>query len=55
MYGPEVVVWVAWTFDDCIFPQSGVYYVQLYFGSQLGSEGRIRLIEEEGLGNGQSP
>ena len=51
--GPMVLVPVWWSFDDCTFPEPGVYYVQVYFGARLAHERLLVLSESEVLGNGR--
>jgi hypothetical protein len=52
-YGPLVVVALGWWIDHCSFPQSGLYYVQLYFGDKLANERLLVLSEGTGGSNGE--
>ena len=40
------VVPVSWRIESCDFPEAGLYYVQVYFGSKLANE-RILVLEED--------
>jgi hypothetical protein len=51
--GPLTIIPVLWRIESCTFPQPGLYYIQVYFGSRLGSERLLVLSQGGDPGNGR--
>ncbi len=51
--GPLVVVQAPVVFENCSFPEPGLYYVQVYFGPKLVNERPFRVTNGEVISNGR--
>ena len=53
--GPLAFMHVAWNIYDCVFPEPGVYYVQVFFDDKLIHERALFLYQTEASNsNGQA-
>jgi hypothetical protein len=52
--GPLVLRQVPVQIVDCAFPEAGLYYVQVFFGSKLVAERPLWLLASGGFPNGQA-
>jgi hypothetical protein len=48
LQGPLVMIPAVWWLERCTFPEPGIYYIQLYFGSRLANERFLVLSLDEG-------
>jgi hypothetical protein len=47
LFGPLAPVALYWRLEDCVFPEAGVYWVQVFFEQKQLSE-RLLVLSEEG-------
>jgi len=55
LLGPLFVVSTSLWIQDCEFPESGIYYFQVYFGQKLVFERPLHLVQNQVLPNGREP